>query len=593
VERFVQLPASERGPGATCSFSIAYCSVTIEMSAFDPIRLELFKNTLESIVDEMALTVLRTAYSTNLKNSMDFSTGLCDSDGNLIAQGLCLPLHLGGLPDGMAAIRRRFGDDIVEGDVVILNDPYAGGTHLPDIYVYHPIFVDGRLLGFAAAIAHHTDIGGRVAGGNACDSTEIYQEGLRIPPVKLVEAGRPVTAIYEILDRNVRVPHKMLGDLRAQMAACYIGSQHLIKLALENGIESVLAGFQELMDYAERLTRAEIEAFPNGEYVFTDVIDNDGIDPEPIPITVALTVDGSHLTADFEGTAPQVRGAINCAIPFTKSTVYACLRCLMDEGIPTNSGFFRAIDVKAPPGSLVNPVLPAPVAARGLTGFRLANVLMGALSKMAPDRVPACEVGGDTGITIGGYDADRNPFVFLEFLFSGWGGRPDRDGVDGVSSIVVNFSNNPAEIIEAEYPLEVLRYGFVTDTGGAGKYRGAVATERVYRFTEAEGTLHIRSDRRESRPYGLAGGKPGTNSTNILNPDGENRELPAKTLLTIRKGDVLKHVMAGAGGWGDPKERDPEAVLKDVREGKVSRRAAREVYGITIEEGVEGLGAGG
>ena len=575
-------------------FSIAHCSVTIAMSSsYDPIRLELFKNRLASIVDEMALTVLRTAYSTNLKNSMDFSTGLCDPDGNLVAQGLCLPLHLGGLPDGMAAIRARFGDDIVDGDVIILNDPYAGGTHLPDIYVYHPIFVDGELLAFSAAIAHHTDIGGRVAGGNACDSTEIYQEGLRIPPVKLVEAGRPVTAIYEMIDRNVRVPRKTLGDLRAQMAACHIGAEHLRALAADDGVAALRSGFNELMDYAERLTRAEIDAFPDGAYAFTDIIDNDGIDPDPIPITVTLTVKGSDLTADFEATATQVRGAINCAIPFTKSAVYACLRCLMDEAIPTNSGFFRAIEVKAPKGSLVNPVLPAPVAARGLTGFRLANVLMGALAEMAPGRVPACEVGGDTGITLGGYDADRNPFVFLEFLFCGWGGRPDRDGVDGVSSIVVNFSNNPAEVVEAEYPLEILKYGFVTDSGGSGTYRGGLAIERVYRFTESEGTLHIRSDRRDRPPYGLAGGKPGTTSMNILNPDSERRELPSKTLLTMRRGEVLQHVMAGAGGWGDPMQRDPEAVLKDVREEKVSREAAERDYGVVIEGGAVGGGLGG
>lgn len=555
------------------------------MTRFDPIRLELFKNTLESIVDEMALTVLRTAYSTNLKNSMDFSTGLCDAEGNLIAQGLCLPLHLGGLPDGMAAIRNRFGDDIAEGDIIILNDPYAGGTHLPDIYVYQPIFVDGVLLAFSAAIAHHTDIGGRVAGGNACDSTEIYQEGLRIPPVKLVEAGRQVSAIFEMIDRNVRTPRKTLGDLRAQMAACHIGARELTRLVEARGAEVVLTGFQELMDYAERLTRSEIEGFPDGTFAFTDVIDNDGIDPDPIPITVAITVDGSNLTADFEGTAPQVRGAINCAIPFTKSAVYACLRCLMDDGVPTNSGFFRAITVKAAPGTLVNPVMPAPVAARGLTGFRLANVLMGALAEMVPGRVPACEVGGDTGISIGGYDADRNPFVFLEFLFCGWGGRPDKDGVDGVSSIVVNFSNNPAEVVEAEYPLEILSYGFLTDSAGPGKYRGALAIERVYRFTEGEGVLQIRSDRRDSKPYGLAGGKSGSNSLNILNPGTENRELPAKTLLTIKRGDVLRHVMAGAGGWGDPLERDPEAVLGDVLAEKVSVGGARDGYGVVVVDG--------
>ncbi len=497
-------------------------------STLGPIELELFKNALESIVDEMALTVVRTAYSTNLKNSMDFSTGLCDTNGALIAQGLCLPLHLGSLPDGMAAVLARYSDSIVEGDVFILNDPYEGGTHLPDIYVYRPIFVEDVLVGFAAAIAHHTDIGGRVAGGNACDSTEIYQEGLRIPPVRLYEGGRPVQALFDLIERNVRVPQYALGDLRAQLSACHIAQREVEGLAQRYGVEGLRMSFASLLDYGERLTRAEIEKMPDGVYSFDDQIDGDGIDPGSIPMRVTITVEGSHLTADFEGTAPQVRGAINSALSFTRSAVYACVRCLISADVPTNTGFFRCIEVIAPEASLVNPVLPAPVAARGLTGFRLANVIMGALASLAPDRIPACEVGGDTGISVGGYRADRTAFVFLEFLFSGWGGRPDRDGIDGCASVVVNFSNNPAEVVEAEYPLEILQYGFLTDTGGPGRYRGGLGIVREYRFTEAEGVLQIRSDRHASRPYGLAGGKPGAASSNVLNPEGESETLPRR-----------------------------------------------------------------
>lgn len=551
-------------------------------TTFGPIELELFKNALESIVDEMALTVVRTAYSTNLKNSMDFSTGLCDTHGALIAQGLCLPLHMGSLPDGLAAVLGRYADEISEGDVFILNDPYEGGTHLPDIYVYSPIFIEDDLVGFAAAIAHHTDIGGRVAGGNACDSTEIYQEGLRIPPVRLYEKGKPVQAIFDIIERNVRVPQYALGDLRAQLSACYIAQREVEELARRYGEKKLQEGFSALLDYGERLTRAEIERMPNGVYAFDDQIDGDGIDPGPIPIRVAITVDGSQLTANFEGTAPQVRGAINSALSFTKSAVYACVRCLISPDVPTNTGFFRCIDVVAPDASLVNPVLPAPVAARGLTGFRLANVIMGALAGLAPDRIPACEVGGDTGISVGGYRPDRSAFVFLEFLFSGWGGRPDRDGIDGCASIVVNFSNNPAEVIEAEYPLEILQYGFLADTGGPGKYRGGLGIVREYRFTEEEGVLQIRSDRHQSRAYGLAGGGPGAASSNVLNPDGEARVLPAKTLVNLRRGDVLRHTLAGAGGHGDPYERDPEAVLADVRNEKVTLGTAEEDYGVAI-----------
>lgn len=552
-------------------------------TSFGPVEIELFKNALESVVDEMALTVVRTAYSTNLKNSMDFSTGLCDPNGALIAQGLCLPLHLGSLPDGLAAVLERYSDSVVEGDVFILNDPYEGGTHLPDIYLYQPIFVGGTLIAFASAIAHHTDIGGRVAGGNACDSTEIYQEGLRIPPVRLYEAGKPVQAIFDVIERNVRVPRYALGDLRAQLAACHIAQREVEALCERDGLETVRAGFAALLEYGERLTRVEIEKMENGVYAFEDQLDGDGIDPGGIPIRLALTVEGDRLIADFDGTAPQVRGAINCAISFTKSAVYACVRCLISEDVPTNSGFFRCIEVRAPEASLVNPVLPAPVAARGLTGFRLANVIMGALAGLAPDRIPACEVGGDTGISVGGYRADRSAFVFLEFLFSGWGGRPDRDGIDGCASIVVNFSNNPAEVIEAEYPLEILRYGFLTDTGGPGKYRGGLGIVREYRFTEEEGVLQIRSDRHDSRPYGLAGGLSGAHSSNVLNPDREANRLPAKTLVQLKRGDILRHTLAGAGGFGNPTDRDSAKVAEDVLNEKVSADAAERDYGVVID----------
>ena len=554
------------------------------MAAYDPIELELLKNTLESVVDEMALTVMRTGYSTTLKNSMDFSTGFCAADGSLVAQGLCIPLHLGSLPDGMDAVLNRYGGRIEDGDLFILNDPYEGGTHLPDIYLFKPVFIDGDLLGFVAVIAHHSDIGGRAAGGNACDSTEIFQEGLRIPPLKLYEAGRPVRALFDLIERNVRVPQRVLGDLRAQLSACTTGERALRDLAARDGRERLADGFVQLLDYAEHLARAEIAEFPDGVYRFTDVIDDDGIDPDPIPIAVTITVSGDQMTADFEGTAPQVRGAINCTLSFTKSVVYACVRSLMRSDVPTNTGFFRSVEVRAPSASLANPVPPAPVAARGLTGMRMANAVMGALAQMAPDVIPACEGGGDTGIGISGYRADRTPFAFLEFLLGSWGGRPNRDGIDGCTGIVVNTSNNPVEVVESEHPVQILRYGFLPDTGGPGKHRGGLSLIREYRFLEDEGILQIRSDRFRTPPYGLDGGGPGTLCQNILNPQGEARRLPSKTLVTIRKGDVLLHIQAGAGGWGSPWEREPERVLADVRDEKVSRESAERDYGVAIDD---------
>jgi N-methylhydantoinase B len=338
-----------------------------------------------------------------------------------------------------------------------------------------------------------------------------------------------------------------------------------------------------LLDQAERLARNAIRAMPNGSYSFEDWIDDDGIDSSEIPIKVTITIAGDRLTADFTGSAVQVKGAINSPMPFTKSAVYACVRHLIGGDPPNNEGYFRPIEVIAPPGTIVNPVMPAAVAARGLTGFRAANAIFGALAKIAPDRVFACEMGGDTGVSFGGYDADRRPFVFLEFLFGSWGGRPTRDGMDAASSSVVNFSNNPIEIVEAEYPLLIERYGYVQDSEGAGKFRGGSALVRQYRFLESEGTLQVRADRQRHQPYGLQGGLSGTPSANILNPEGAARELPSKFRHTVRRNDVFRHALAGAGGWGNPFDRDPVLVAFDVAEGKVSIERARQEYGVALD----------
>jgi len=429
-------------------------------------------------------------------------------------------------------------------------------------------------------------VGAKTPGGLSGDATEIYQEGLRIPALKLYEAGRPVDAIFEMIDRNVRVPRQVLGDVRSQVAACLTGERGYLGLVAKHGRDRFAACNTALLDQAERLARNAIAAMPDGVYTFTDWMDDDGIDPDPIPITVTITVEGDRMVADFTGSAPQVRGGINSPLPFTKSAVYACVRHLIGGEPPNNEGYFRPIEVIAPPGTVVNPVSPAAVAARGLTGFRMANVIFGALAQIAPDRVFACEVGGDTGVSFGGYDKDRKPFVFLEFLFGSWGGRPDRDGIDAVSSSVVNFSNNPIEVIESEYPILIERYGYVPDTGGAGKFRGGLAPVRQYRFLEHEASLQLRTDRRAHLPYGLAGGRSGTASANILNPGTpDERLLPPKCTITVRHGDVFRHVLAGAGGWGDPFTRDPALVLRDVLEEKISADYADREYGVVIRDG--------
>jgi N-methylhydantoinase B len=549
----------------------------------DPVTLELVKNAVESVVDEMALTIMRTAYSSNLKSSNDLSAAYCSLDGELLAQGFTLPMQLGSIPDAMHAVMDKFGGKLAPGDVVILNDPYQGGTHLPDIFLIKPLFIEGEHVAYCCTIAHHTDIGGRVAGGNASDSTEIYQEGLRLPPIKLYQRGEPNEAVFDIIEKNVRVPDNLLGDLRAQLAAIHIGERGLEELAGRWGKARLFEVLNELMAYTERLARAEIAAWPDGRFEFTDYIDDDGMDPDPIPIRVTVTVAGESLDVDFEGTAPQVRGAINATGSFARSAVYACVRGLMDAGIPNNGGYFRPISVRVPAGSVINPKLPAAVAARGLTGFRMANAIFGALAQAAPHRVPACEAGGDTGITIAGYDDDGQAFVFLEFLHASWGGRPDRDGIDGCSSAVANFSNNPIEALEGDHPLRIDQYAYVPDSGGPGRFRGGLGMVRQYRFLEREGALQLRTDRQRFQAWGLAGGKPGAPSSNLLTRDGVPENPPSKAFRILHAGDVLRHTLAGAGGHGDPLTRDPELVAEDVADEKVSLEHARTDYGVVID----------
>jgi N-methylhydantoinase B len=553
------------------------------MTSVDPITAELIRNGLQSVVDEMALTLVRTAYSANLKSAMDLSSAICDRFGRLIAQGLTLPLHLGSIPDAMHALLDRFDGSFRPGDAFVLNDPYEGGTHLPDFFVFQPVFQGDELFAFAVTVAHHTDVGGRVAGGNGWDSTEIYQEGLRIPCVRLCTGGHLNADFLHLLSANVRIPTKVLGDLRAQLAACHIGERGLLELEARYGAGLLQAAFEDVLRYTEHMARSVIESLPDGRYEFADYLDDDGIEPQPIRFEVAVTVRASELDVDFSGSSPQVKGAINCVLSFTRSSVYACVRCLLPPSLPNNEGYMRVINVIAPAGTIVNPLPPAPVAARGLTGYRIANAVMGALAQVAPNRVPACESGGDTGISLGGYDAQRRAFVFLEFLVCSWGGRPFADGIDGIASMVVNFSNYPAEVIEREYPLRIEEYGFLPDSGGPGMFRGGLALVRRYRFLEEAGTFQIRSDRGRFAAYGLAGGGPGRRSRNVLNPGPGERILPGKTTLQVGYGDVLLHELAGAGGWGDPLGRDPERVLADIREEKVSPEHASAAYGVVLD----------
>jgi len=554
----------------------------------DPILLELVRYSLDAIADEMSLVLVRTAYSINLKSTMDMCCAICDADGRLIVQGMTLPLHLGSIPAAMKAVMNKFGGRVDEGDLIILNDPFEGGSHLPDFFMFRPIFLKGKHIAWAVTEGHHLDVGGKTPGGNGTDATEIFQEGIRVAPTKMFERGRRIEQVFDFIASNVRVPRHVLGDMQAQIAACDTGEKGYLALVERYGLERLTECVEALLDQSERYARAAIAAMPDGTYEFTDYIDDDGIDPDTVPIKVTITVAGDTLRADFTGTAKQVRGAINSTLSFTTSAVLATVRHLIPGNLPNNEGFFRPIEIYAPPGTVVNAVLPAAVAARGLTGFRMANVLFGALAKIAPDRIFACEVGGDTGISYGGLDANGKTFVFLEFLSGSWGARPKLDGVDACGSSVVNFSNNPVEVVEWEYPVTVQRYGYVADSGGAGEFRGGLALERQYRFQLQDTQLQLRTDRTKYPPYGLQGGKPGSPSNNTLIRGSERHHLAGKCTLTINTGDVFHHVLAGAGGWGDPLKRDPKLIREDLLDGKITPDFARREHGVVVKTGSDG-----
>lgn len=550
----------------------------------DPVTLELFKNALFSIADEMAVTICCTTYSGVLRDNMDFSTAFTDGEGRLVGQGLTIPLHLGSVPTALREVLERFEGDIHPGDLFILNDPYAGGMHLPDVFIFKPIFCDGERLAFAATVCHHVDVGGRVPGSNASDSTEIYQEGLRIPPIKFYERGVRNDTLWQIIETNVRLPVQIFGDLRAQLAACNIAEKQFNELVDHYGIDVTKHYMHAVIDYAERMARAAIRELPDGAFSFEDWIDDDGIERDrPIRLYCTISKQGDGLLVDWNGTSPQVKGAINCTLSFTKAVSYAAIRSVLGNDIPCNEGLFRTIEVIAPEGSINNMLPPAACAARGLTGFRMGDCLFGALAMMLPDRVFAASDGGNTCVSIGGYTAERKPFIFVDFTCGSWGGRPWADGVQGNSNMFANMACQSVEVIEAENPLQVRAFEFITDRAGAGKYRGGVPYRRDYRMLEEEAVLQVRSDRRRVRPYGLYGGHAGKPSNNVLNPNRNSCVLDSKLIMTMYRDDVFRHEWPGGGGWGDPLTRDPLAVLDDVRNEFVSEQAARDEYGVVVD----------
>ena len=555
----------------------------------DPITLEILRNSLRSITDETYIALTKAAYSTNIKERRDHSTALTDVRGRLVVQAEnSLPIHLASMLGMMEQLLGKYRvEDMAEGDIFVANDPYvAGGTHLPDVNLAMPCFADGRLLGFVCNIAHHADIGGMTPGSMAGGMSEIYQEGLRIPLVRLFAGGELVQDIFDLLLLNVRVPHERRGDYFAQVAACRLGARRLGELSRRYDPAMLARSFDAIMDRTEARLRDGIASIPDGRYEFTDLLDNDGMGTSDIPISVRIDVQGENISFDFDGTGPQMKGNFNLTFNATQSAVYYVLKAMLDPDLPNNHGLIRAVEISAPLGTLVNAVHPAAVAGRANTSQRIVDVLIGALAQALPEQAVGAANGANVTAVFFGHDPRHDrPYVYLETLGGGFGGRFTKDGKDGVQVHITNTSNLPVEAIEAEYPLMVESYGLIEDSGGAGKFRGGMGIRRVVRPVGHETVFSGMGERFRHQPWGIFGGQPGaTGRFSVQGPGHDDETLPDKpNHVPLGPDDAVVIETPGSGGYGPPGERDGEALAEDYRSGKFSAEYLAQHYGFVPE----------
>jgi N-methylhydantoinase B len=527
----------------------------------DPVTLEILRNQLESVATEMGHVLIRGAYSPNIKERQDCSTALFDASGRMVAQAEHIPVHLGAMPDAVDIVLKK---DPKPGDVFIVNDPFAGGTHLPDITLVSTIAPNDEVIGYAVSRAHHADVGGSSPGSMPPGAREIYEEGLRLPAVRLVDGGEPNEAVHDLIRANVRTPDEREADLRAQRAANARAEDRIGELLAEHG-PTLLDAFDAVIEYSRQRVEAELDALPDGTYRAQDVLEGDGVTDADIPIEVAVTIDGASIAVDFAGTADQVAGNLNAPLSVAKSAVYFVVRAITDPEIPPNHGCYEPVTVSAPEGSVLNPDPPAAVVGGNVeTSQRVMDVTLAALAEAAPGEVPAGGQGTMNNLIIG----DRTgEFTYYETVGGGFGARPGTDGMDGVQVGMTNTLNTPVEAMEAEYPLRVERYALRPSSGGDGRYRGGLGLERTV-TVETDATVSLLTERRRTAPAGIDGGEDGATGENLI--DGDS--VPAKASVDVEAGMTVAVRTPGGGGHGDPAERDPEARERDRRDGKVDDR---------------------
>lgn len=550
----------------------------------DPIRLEIIANGLRSIADECFVALMRSSYSTNIKERKDHSIAIVDLKGRLVVQAaLTLPLHIASMGGLMRCVLEKFGDDIHEGDIFVANDPHtAGGTHLPDINYAMPVFIDGMIVAFICNIAHHADIGGMVPGSMAGGMSEIYQEGLRIPVVRLFNKGVLQQDIMDILMLNVRVPEERQGDHNAQIASCRLGERRFKEVVEVHGLDAVLTAFDEIISRTYRRMKDTIAQIPDGVYEFKDYMDSDGLQTFDVPVCLKLTVEGDRIHLDFAGTSPQTKGNINTTLNAVQASVNYALIGALDSDMPSNQGVLDAVEISCEAGTVLNCVFPAPVAARAHVCQRVIDVVLGALAQAIPDKVIAAANGANTTAVFSGVDPRTNkPYLYFETIGGGMGARATKDGKDGVQVGITNTSNLPVESIEQEYPLRVEEYGFVEDSGGAGKHRGGMGLRRVLTPVDHECVFNGAGERFRYQPWGLFGGKDGGSGQFLIEDADGKRRLDDKPMeVEVKMGTRITVETPGAGGYGKPEDRSDEDLRHDMESGKFSDNFMKQNYGL-------------
>ncbi len=560
----------------------------------DMVAMSIMDSTMTAMCREMGIVLMKTSYSTIFNEALDFTCALASPGGEMIAQAEFCPSMIGGVPLLVRSCVKEIPLEQLEpGDVIVHNDPYRGGLHCPEHTLIKPVFVDGEIMGLAMTIGHLQEIGGMVPGAFAGEATEIFQEGLRVPPVFIKKRGKDVEEVWKLMLANVRTPRFNYGDLRALIAGVDVGEKRLAEMITKYGKDVFRKNISDLLDYSETRMRAEIGAIPDGVYRFSDQVEDDGIEKRSFTIKVAVHVQGDELVVDYTGTSPQARGPINATLGVSYSAAYNGILHITDETIPTNSGCFRPIRVVSPPGTVLNVDYPAPeVGGNTETHCKIAGAVIGAMSQAVPEKTMAAEGATHTNFVFGGTNADTGEaFVCYAIELSGWGGRSFADGNDATDSINGNCRVVPVEVFETRFPWETESYELVQDSGGAGRHRGGLSTRRTIRSLNTEITGSQMSDRHRNRPWGLYGGEPGglagtwyraANTTEWRTiDDAFGKVSPSKwSNVTIHPGDTIRFQTPGGGGWGEPKERAHEQVKEDLREGYISAAHARGAYGL-------------